>query len=195
MTSADAERTVAVGAHPLRVGIVPSPTLLKSAVRRWFMTGITRSGFGGRTLMGTPQPSDREPSPAVADTPPSVDANDAPVVPLDRAVGLNEAADIARFGGVRPGPRRCMEDKWFATTHDDAVRWGRGLQRLDRSRARPFRIAELVAPRSFVDSLQFVPWHDAIGPACVIPMDRRPTLNAVSEISVHDAIDDPGGWP
>ena len=105
---------------------------------------------------------------------------------LYRAVGLNEAADIERFGGFRAMPRAgFQEGKWFAPRYDDAVRWGKAMQRLDGPAAHPFRVAEAMVPQSLIVTLEFRPQLDAIGPAYFARRDRLAAINAAGKIHVH----------
>jgi hypothetical protein len=69
-------------------------------------------------------------------------------VALYRAVSDDELTDIARHG-VRPG-RGTLETKLFATSAEDAARFGRANFRFDR---KPFTIVEARVPHAMANRL------------------------------------------
>lgn len=88
-------------------------------------------------------------------------------VTLYRAVCLAEYQDLRRtrrFGTV-PGS---LEGKWFATTHDDAVAWGKLFARISGE----FRIIRAIFPRTLAERFQYRPRLDGIGPAYFADMDQ-----------------------
>jgi len=111
----------------------------------------------------------------------------APTTTLYRAVGLNEAQDIEEHAGFRVNSSVGLEHgKWFATSFDDAVRWGRAMQRFPRPR--PFRIAAVVVPTSLLGGLDFRSSLDTIGPAYFARQDQMARLVRSGRIIVSDEI-------
>ena len=111
-----------------------------------------------------------------------------PRTALFRAVGLNEAADIQRFGGFRQHPGgRSMEDKWFATSHEDAVEFGRLIQR-ELPGPLPFVVVEVEVPKLFLASLHHHPRLDRVGPVYLVRKDQLAELNRLGRVSIHSAV-------
>lgn len=107
-----------------------------------------------------------------------------PTAFLYRAVGLDEGADSGHHGGFRPNPSgRSLEAKWFATSLDDAVAFGRVMQR-ELPPPRPFVLAAVELPKELLLSLYDIPWLDGIGPAYAVRMDQLPDVNRIGRISV-----------
>jgi hypothetical protein len=130
-------------------------------------------------------PSDPGAPPRAA---PSSGSAGGPRTFLFRAVGLHEAADIRSFAGFRQSPSGwSMEDKWFGTSHDDAVTFGRLIQR-ELPEPRPFVIAEVEVPASYLSFFHYNPHLDGVGPAYLVRKDQLPELNAVGRIIVHEAV-------
>lgn len=106
---------------------------------------------------------------------------------LYRVVGLNEARDIELTGGFRLYPSQSFEGgKWFAASCDDAVRWGRAIQRFPSPR--PFRIAALSVPLEALAGIEYHRQWDAIGPAYYVRADQLPTLNTSGTAIVFAAV-------
>ena len=76
--------------------------------------------------------------------------------------------------------------KWFATTFEDAVRWGRKMQQF--LNPRPFRIAAARLPRSILPQFVFYERHDTIGSSYFVPLDRLTILNQSAEVTVFIAV-------
>lgn len=76
----------------------------------------------------------------------------APQTTLYRAVSTAEADDIARFGGFRAGPNS-YEGKLFATSAEDAARYGRINDALTPGGS-PFHIVETRVPTSLASSFE-----------------------------------------
>jgi hypothetical protein len=85
-----------------------------------------------------------------------------------------------------------MGDKWFATTHDDAVAFGQAFWRFaPPPLPRPFVVAQAAVPEPFLDSLLYNPWLDGIGPAYLVREDQLPKLNRAGLITVHETVYEP----
>jgi hypothetical protein len=76
--------------------------------------------------------------------------------------------------------------KWFATSFEDAVRWGRALQRL--LRPRPFRVAFVAVPATLLDEFASRVRLDAIGPAYFVRSDQLRELSEQGLIGVSAEI-------
>lgn len=111
-----------------------------------------------------------------------------PVSPLlVRAVGLNEVQDILEFGGFRCRPGYGYDGgKWFATSFEDAVRWGREFQRF--SLKRPFRVAAARLPGDYLADVEYHERWDAIGPAYYVREDQLPILHQAGAVTIFDAV-------
>ena len=106
---------------------------------------------------------------------------------LHRAVGLNEVRDIEEHGGFRVNSRVGYEGgKWFAAQFDDAVRWGRALQRFPAPR--PFRIVAIRVPRDLPSDIEFHPRWNAIGPAFYVRANQLPAFNRAGVITVFATV-------
>ena len=103
---------------------------------------------------------------------------------------MNEARDIEPVTGFRLDPRSGYQDgKWFAARFDDAVRWGRAMQRFPAPR--PFRIAVAFVPETVATTFAFHESWDAIGPAYYVRRHQLDSLNRSTSVTVLDAIYDP----
>lgn len=76
----------------------------------------------------------------------------APQTTLYRSVSTAEADDIARFGGFRAGPNS-YEGKLFATSAEDAARYGRINDALTPGGS-PFHIVETRVPTSLANTFE-----------------------------------------
>ncbi len=86
-------------------------------------------------------------------------------VRLYRAVSPEELEDIKTVGRLRQHPQGySMEGKWFATTIQDAARWGKNLWKMSEQK-RPYSIIEVRVRRSVLGQFYYKTRHDAIGPA------------------------------
>jgi RHS repeat-associated protein len=74
-------------------------------------------------------------------------------VTLYRAVSLSERSDIDLFGGFRAGPNS-YEGKLFATSADDAARFGRIIDALTPG-GEPFHVVATEIPSSLANSFEF----------------------------------------
>jgi hypothetical protein len=105
-------------------------------------------------------------------------------------VGLNEASDISAIGAFRlPGVWAFEGGKWFAATFEDALRWGRAMQRF--TMPQPFRIAALMIPSPMLDDIEFHPRWDGIGPAYYIRTDQLTMVNRGGVVTVFDTVYQP----
>ena len=105
---------------------------------------------------------------------------------LYRTVDLVEAADIETHG-LRLGPNT-MSGKWFATTLEDAERWGRVLYGMLGSRGEPFKIISIQLPAALIDQMYYDPMLDGIGPAYFAAEVQLPILNAFGTISIGSTV-------
>jgi hypothetical protein len=106
---------------------------------------------------------------------------------LYRCVGLNEAHDIEEYGGFRSHSAAAFEaGKWFATTYENAVRWGRRMPPINRPRS--FRIASIRVSASILATLDFHDRLDGIGPAYFVPRDLLQVMNATGTLTLDAAI-------
>jgi hypothetical protein len=104
-------------------------------------------------------------------------------------VGLNEAEDLETVNRFRlHRSSGFVMGKWFATTFDDAVGWGRQMQRF--SFPRPFRIAMVRLPANILAEFAFYERYDTIGPAYLVPLDRLTMLNRSGTITVLPGVYD-----
>jgi hypothetical protein len=101
---------------------------------------------------------------------------------LYRAVGRDEAADIETHG-FRLGPNT-MLGKWFATTHEHAVRWGAEVPRSPTPTTEPYVIVSVRIPVEAVADAYYNPMLDGIGPAYFVYEAQLPMLNAVGAITM-----------
>lgn len=105
-------------------------------------------------------------------------------VSLFRAISEAEADDIRVFRGFRPTPTgSSYEGKPFATSVEDACRFGRLLFRLD---GKPFFIVQATIQRSSAARLDHVP-ADGME-AIVVSRDQLAGFNAEAAISLLDAL-------
>lgn len=110
-------------------------------------------------------------------------------VSLFCAAELNEAGDSEQVHRFRiqsvPG---FVLGKWFATSIEDAVAWGRAMQAF--SHPRPFRVAVESVDASALTQFRYYSTLDGIGPAYFVPLQRLTLLNQASRIallaSIHD---------
>lgn len=80
--------------------------------------------------------------------------------------------------------------KSFASSYEDAVRWGRAMQRVPQ--ARPFRIAAIGLPEALRKEVEFHARWDAIGPAYYVLAEQLSILNRAGPPTVFERIFAPG---
>jgi hypothetical protein len=78
---------------------------------------------------------------------------------LYRVISPDELADIATYGGFRPGPNSIL-GKWFAEEEADGRRWGQLLYL-----GGVFHVVQLDIPQDVADLMFRLPLLDQIGPA------------------------------
>jgi hypothetical protein len=94
-------------------------------------------------------------------------------VTLYRAVGLDEAEDIANSGVLR-GTLKSTDGKWLAETVEDAAEWGRRVEwGLD---GRPFEVIPVRVPKHVAEGLFRDPMLDGIGSARYANETELPSL-------------------
>ena len=99
-----------------------------------------------------------------------------------RSVSRAEADDIVSFGGFRAGPTS-YEGKLFATTMEDATRYGRINHQLPGGE--PFWLVELDVPTGLAGRLERVPNVDRMQ-AVHVPEDLLDAVNAQGRWQVFD---------
>lgn len=82
-------------------------------------------------------------------------------VNLYRAVGIDELADIKNSGLFRAGPNS-LGGKFFASTADDAARWGKKFKDIT---GEAFEVVATRVPKSYAKTLRYFENLDGIGPA------------------------------
>lgn len=103
-------------------------------------------------------------------------------------MGVDEADDVIEFGGFRVMPEVGYEwGKWFATSFENAVRWGRACQRFPQPQ--PFHVAAVRLPLALLDEFEFHARWDGIGPAYDVDRDLLPELNRLGEVVITTAVD------
>jgi hypothetical protein len=107
-------------------------------------------------------------------------------VTLYRIVGLNEAKDIEESGGFRFHSAAFEKGKWFATTFEDAVRWGYRMPPI--SQPRFFCIASVRIATTLLTRFGFFPRLDGIGPAYFVRYDQLEELNATGTVRLDPEI-------
>lgn len=102
---------------------------------------------------------------------------------LFRAVSTAEADDIAQYGFRQAPNGQSYEGKLFATSAEDAARYGRINYGLDQQ---PFHIVEASVPNSFADRL-YTGTADRMTFRSADP-DQLPELNAVGSVHRWDHV-------
>lgn len=103
---------------------------------------------------------------------------------------MREARDIEETPGFRlPVPGGYETGKWFALSFEDAVRWGRSMQRFVVS-AVPFRVVAVQIPAALLADAEFRVRLDAIGPAYFLPIDHLLTLNRGGSTNIFEPVYD-----
>jgi hypothetical protein len=93
------------------------------------------------------------------------------LIRLYPALGSDELADIAAYGGFRPGPNSLL-GKWFAETPQAARSWGQLLHPGD-----VFHVVHLNVPQDLADQMFRLPLLDQIGPARYAEGDLLASIN------------------
>lgn len=88
-------------------------------------------------------------------------------VTLYRAVCIAEHQDLQRTRQFRIIPGS-LEGKWFATTHDDAVAWGKLFAIVSGD----FMVITATFPAALVERFSFRARLDGIGPAYFAEIDQ-----------------------
>jgi hypothetical protein len=105
-------------------------------------------------------------------------------VSLFRAVSRAEADDIATHGFRQAPDGRSYEGKLFATSAEDAARYGRINHGLDNE---PFHIVEASVPRSYADGL-YGDIADRMAYRSVDPGPQLDELNRVARVQEWDHV-------